>query len=146
MAAPSCNSLNNPDWIPFDACTAASVGDAEALTAASEAMTLEQQCSPVQTPNSGGWTSLMYAAYYDHPDVATMLLQIAADLLTIKNKKQRSALMLAARYAHFHIVSQGLQGLHILPFLKIISGFFHHFFPPTPTNGFAGLFSLGKNT
>ena len=118
MAAASCNSSNNPDWIPFDACTAASVGDAEALRDASVAMTLEQQCSPVQTPNSGGWTSLMYAAYYDHPAVATMLLQIAADLLTVKNKKQRSALMLAARYAHFHIFSQGCKDYKFYTFYQ----------------------------
>ena len=71
--------MANPDWIPFDVWTASSVGDELAVQGS-----IASHQASLQLPNSGGWTGLMYAAYYDHPTVARyFLLQASHSGFTI---------------------------------------------------------------
>lgn len=113
--------------LPFDAWTAASIGDMKHLSyitnnpefqnsSAKQKKEIESKDDEKKLnfdyKNAGGWTCLMYAAYYDHADVARWLLEgnlvreyrgprerIPANP-SIKNGLQRTALMLAASCGH----------------------------------------------
>ena len=118
-----------PSWknLPFDAWTSASIGDMKHLSYVTNnpefQNSIAEQKKEIKSEdddkilnfdykNAGGWTCLMYAAYYDHADVARWLLE--GNLIreyrgprerlpanpSIKNKLQRTALMLAASCGH----------------------------------------------
>ena len=113
--------------VTFDAWTASSIGDIEHLhyiTTSPNLLTSSgknnKQVHTIKTENilhfdaknKGGWTCLMYAAYYDHADVTRWLLE--GNLVreyrgprerlpanpNLKNGLQRTALMLAASCGH----------------------------------------------
>ena len=121
----------NPEsWrdLPFDVWTAASVGDLEHLCQIIDTLVIkhrnfsklkrvvevsgDEKIFNFDTKNAGGWTCLMYAAYYDHAGIARWLLEdytsekyIGTNLglpvnPSIKNGVQRTALMLAASCGH----------------------------------------------
>lgn len=53
--------------------------------------------------NKGGWTALMYAAYYDHSDVVKLLLEANASV-HLTNNARCNALMLAVMCGNESIV------------------------------------------
>ena len=125
--------------IPFDFWTTASIGDVEHLkyltnnstvyrysTIQEEGQLELQQCKPIlnlDTKNTGGWTCLMYASYYNHADIARWLLRGngSEDMYMfqrlpvdpyMKNNKQRNALMLAASCGNNETVEAILDSLN----------------------------------
>ena len=127
---PEIEVVNTWRDIVFDAWTAASIGDVQHLEhIANSRIEIKdynssirnQECVGLRTDkkvvnfdvkNKGGWTCLMYAGYYDHAQVARWLLEgnlfgeyrgpsprLPANP-AIKNRRQRTALMLAASCGH----------------------------------------------
>ena len=70
----------------FDIWTAASVGDLDFVR---ECLTPELSFDVV---NKSGWSALLYASYYDHPQIVAFLLSLGAKV----NFGSKTALMLAA--------------------------------------------------
>ena len=79
--------------IEFDIFTAASIGDLEFLL---------HKISPenVNNFNIGKWSALMYASYYDHPNVVGFLLNAGAD----PNAGIKTPFMLAATCGHDNVI------------------------------------------
>ena len=72
--------------LPFDIWTAASIGDLDFIR---QSLTPDESIDIV---NKGGWTSLMYASYYDHPQVVSFLVSCGSNV----HFGSKTALMLAA--------------------------------------------------
>ena len=114
--------------IGFDIWTASAVGDIDHLCSMTDISRSETHSKPLKSNaqsnskfeplrdlnsrNSGGWTCLMYAAYYDHANVARWLLEgnmhneyrgpnkrLPANP-SIKSKFGKTPLMLAASCGH----------------------------------------------
>ena len=85
------DSDDNPKYyceydLSFDIWTAASIGDLDFI---------RQNLTPdesIDIINKGGWTSLMYASYYDHPEVVSFLVSCGSNV----HFGKKTALMLAA--------------------------------------------------
>ena len=120
------NDLYSWKEVQFDIWTASSVGDLDYLNSIIEASEMTSGTDKLETvsvpkldqlynldvKNSGGWTCLMYAAYYDHANLARWLLE--GNLVreyrgpcerlpvnsSIKNKLGKTSLMLAASCGH----------------------------------------------
>ena len=125
---------------PFDAWTAASVGDLKYLceitknrheTTQYPSLAISKKIHSTDnekriifgSKNIGGWTCLMYASYYNHADIARWLLRgngsedrymfqrLPVDPY-MKNNKQRNALMLAASCGNNETVEAILDSLN----------------------------------
>lgn len=77
----------------FDIFTAASIGDLEFLVS-------KIRPENVNDFNCGKWTAMMYASYYDHPNVVAFLLNIGAD----PNAGDKTSLMRAASCGHDNVL------------------------------------------
>ena len=66
--------MSASEIIPFDLWTASSVGDLDLIH---EMLNCESDPELVKKTNGGGWSALMYASYYDHANVADLLLRSA---------------------------------------------------------------------
>ena len=79
--------------IEFDIFTASSIGDLDFLL---------HKISPenLNRFNFGKWSALMYASYYDHPNVVGFLLNAGAN----PNAGIKTALMLAATCGHDNVI------------------------------------------
>ena len=113
--------------VKFDIWTSSSVGDLDHLNSIIDETEIISDPEKLETiaiskfdklydldvMNSGGWTCLMYAAYYDHANVARWLLEgnLVREYRSItcerrpvnsliKNKLGKTALMLAASCGH----------------------------------------------
>ena len=74
----------------FDIWTAASVGDLDFVR---ECLTPELSFDVV---NKSGWSALLYASYYDHPQIVAFLLSLGAKV----NFGSKTALMLVSQASH----------------------------------------------
>ena len=83
------------DLAPFDCHTAASVGDLEYVASLPG--------GDLDTPNSKGWTPMMYAAYHGHAQLVTHFLSRNCRT-RVCNKVGRSPLMLASMCGNIDVV------------------------------------------
>ena len=81
------------DFLEYDVFTAASIGDLEFLES-------NIRLENVNDFNYGKWTAMMYASYYDHPNVVAFLLNIGGN----PQAGNKTSLMLAASCGHENVL------------------------------------------
>ena len=81
----------------FDLWLASSIGDIEYVKE-------NASYNNVNLVNSGAWTCLMYASYYDHAEIVIYLLSHGAEPQYSGNDRIRTSLMLAASCGHVDVV------------------------------------------
>lgn len=91
--APKSSKCKMEDFLEYDIFTAASIGDLEFLVS-------KIRLANVNDFNYGKWTAMMYASYYDHPNVVAFLLNIGGD----PNAGNKTSLMLAASCGHENVL------------------------------------------
>ena len=81
------------DFLDYDVFTSASIGDLEYLES-------KIRLENVNDFNYGKWTAMMYASYYDHPNVVAFLLNVGGD----PQAGDKTSLMLAASCGHENVL------------------------------------------
>ncbi|XP_037777805.1 ankyrin repeat and SAM domain-containing protein 3-like [Penaeus monodon] len=96
------------DFLLLDIFTAASIGCCQRV-----GDIIKKDEKAVGYKNKGGWTALMYAAYYDHSDVVKLLLEANASV-HLTNNARCNALMLAVMCGNESIVETLIKAGSIL--------------------------------